>query len=324
MRSEQPTAIVSVQGLTHSYLRGTPLEQPALHGIDMEVFEGECVAVIGHTGSGKSTLIQHFNGLSRPQQGEVTVDGDRLSDNKVDIKAVRRKVGLVFQNPEDQIFERLVGDDIAYGPLKQKIPLAEVVRRAKWAMAVVGLDFDDMKNRDTYALSGGQKRKVAIAGVLALRPKVLVLDEPTAGLDPRSRRDLLNRIKELNQTEGVTVVFVSHNMAEVAYLADRVYVLAEGRVVYCGTPRELFSSLDQLTQYQVGAPDGVEILRDLRERGYAVDTKAFKVPEVADEIIAVLKPEPPAPRALPGEETSGANAEVTADVNREGGENRGR
>lgn len=310
--------MVAVKGLSHTYLQGTPLEHAALHGIDMEVLEGECVAVIGHTGSGKSTLIQHFNGLSRPQRGEVTVDGVNLSDNKVDIRAVRRKVGLVFQNPEDQIFERLVGDDIAYGPLKQKIPLPEVVKRAKWAMEVVGLDFDEMKNRDTYALSGGQKRKVAIAGVLALRPSVLVLDEPTAGLDPRSRRDLLERIKDLNEREGLTVVFVSHNMAEVAYLANRVYVMAEGRVVYSGTPRELFHSLDELAAYQVGAPDGVEILRTLRERGYDVDTTAFQVPEVANEVLRVLS------RKAGGGAGAGANDHEADAGDSRGGDNHGR
>ncbi|MCL6453913.1 MAG: ATP-binding cassette domain-containing protein [Alicyclobacillus sp.] len=278
--------ILTVSNLHHTYLQGTPLAQPALFGVNLVIPAGSCVAIIGHTGSGKSTLIQHFNGLLRPQMGEVVVNGARLSNPQVDIRAIRQQVGLVFQNPEDQIFERLVGDDIAYGPLKQGIPLSEVVQRAKWAMGVVGLDFDEMKNRSTFAMSGGEKRKVALAGVLVLRPQILVLDEPTAGLDPRSRRDLLRRIRDLNRSEGLTVVFVSHNMEEVAYLADTVYVLAAGHIAFHGTPRELFGALDERPDLQVGAPPGVEILRALHSRGYHVDTTRFTVPEVAEEVAA--------------------------------------
>lgn len=281
-------SIIEVKGLEHTYLAGTPLSHHALKGIDIRIDEGECVAIIGHTGSGKSTLIQHFNGLSIPQTGTVVIDGVNLASAKVDRKAVRRKVGLVFQNPEDQIFEKIIGDDIAYGPIKQGLPMKEVAQRVKWAMEVVGLDFHGMKDRETYALSGGQKRKVALAGVLSLRPKVLVLDEPTAGLDPKSRKDLLARIKALNEEQGMTVVFVSHNMEEVAYLAKRVYVMADGNVVYTGTPRELFASIEELTQYEVGAPEGVEILRRLKDSGYRVELGPFQVPEVAAQITDIL------------------------------------
>jgi energy-coupling factor transport system ATP-binding protein len=281
-------SIIEVKGLEHTYLAGTPLSHHALKGIDIRIDEGECVAIIGHTGSGKSTLIQHFNGLSIPQTGTVVIDGVNLANAKVDRKAVRRKVGLVFQNPEDQIFEKIIGDDIAYGPIKQGLPMKEVAQRVKWAMEVVGLDFHGMKDRETYALSGGQKRKVALAGVLSLRPKVLVLDEPTAGLDPKSRKDLLARIKALNEEQGMTVVFVSHNMEEVAYLAKRVYVMADGNVVYTGTPRELFASIEELTQYEVGAPEGVEILRRLKDSGYRVELGPFQVPEVAAQITDIL------------------------------------
>jgi energy-coupling factor transport system ATP-binding protein len=280
--------IIEVKGLKHVYLEGTPLSHLALKGVDITIHEGECVAIIGHTGSGKSTLIQHFNGLSIPQTGSVVIDGVNIADPKVDRKAVRRKVGLVFQNPEDQIFEKITGDDIAYGPIKQGLPIKEVAQRVKWAMEVVGLNFAEMKDRETYALSGGQKRKVALAGVLSLRPKVLVLDEPTAGLDPKSRKDLLARIKALNEEQGLTVIFVSHNMEEVAYLAQRVYVMAEGHVVYSGTPREVFESIDELKQYEVGAPEGVEILRRLKDSGYDIELGPFRVPEVAVEIKNIL------------------------------------
>jgi energy-coupling factor transport system ATP-binding protein len=254
----------------------------------MYVEKGECIAIIGHTGSGKSTLIQHFNGLMRPETGKVAIDGEDLSHKKLDLKSLRRKVGLVFQNPEDQIFEKLIGDDIAYGPFKLGLPLKEVRERVKWAMDVVGLDFEEMKDRQTFALSGGQKRKVALAGILALKPKILVLDEPTAGLDPRSRNELLDKIKFLNKEEGLTVVFVSHNMEEVAYLADRVYVMADGSDVLTGTPKAIFSDKEKLQRYQIGTPETVQVLYRLTDLGYSVNTAAFSISEAADEIIKVL------------------------------------
>lgn len=280
--------IIEVDNLSHTYMKGTPMEHAALKGTNMYVEEGECIAIIGHTGSGKSTLIQHFNGLMRPESGKVIIDGEDLSKKRLDLKSLRRKVGLVFQNPEDQIFEKLIGDDIAYGPFKLGLPLKEVRERVKWAMDVVGLDFEEMKDRQTFALSGGQKRKVALAGILALKPKILVLDEPTAGLDPRSRNELLDKIKFLNRQEGLTVVFVSHNMEEVAYLADRVYVLANGTDVVTGTPKEIFSDVEKLQRHQIGTPETVQILYRLTDLGYSVNTAAFTISEAANEIIKVL------------------------------------
>jgi len=280
--------IIEIENLSHTYMRGTPLEHTALKGANIAVSEGECVAIIGHTGSGKSTLIQHFNGLIRPDSGKVFIDGIDLSKKKMDIKSLRRKVGLVFQNPEDQLFEKLIGDDIAYGPFKQGLPLKEVRERVKWAMDMVGLDFEEMKDRQTFALSGGQKRKVALAGILALKPKILVLDEPTAGLDPRSRNELLEKIKTLNKVEKLTVVFVSHNMEEVAYLADRVYVMADGREVVTGTPEEIFTNKESLQKYQIGTPETVQILYKLADLGYDVNLSAFSISETASEIIKIL------------------------------------
>jgi energy-coupling factor transport system ATP-binding protein len=280
--------IIEVENLSHTYMKGTPMEHNALKGTNMYVEKGECIAIIGHTGSGKSTLIQHFNGLMRPETGKVAIDGEDLSHKKLDLKSLRRKVGLVFQNPEDQIFEKLIGDDIAYGPFKLGLPLKEVRERVKWAMDVVGLDFEEMKDRQTFALSGGQKRKVALAGILALKPKILVLDEPTAGLDPRSRNELLDKIKFLNKEEGLTVVFVSHNMEEVAYLADRVYVMADGSDVLTGTPKAIFSDKEKLQRYQIGTPETVQVLYRLTDLGYSVNTAAFSISEAADEIIKVL------------------------------------
>lgn len=281
--------ILEVHDLQHVYMKNTPLEHLALTGVNMRIHEGECLAIIGHTGSGKSTLIQHFNGLIRPQAGKIVVDGEDLSQAKLDIKALRRKVGLVFQSPEDQIFEKLIGDDIAYGPLKMGLPMKEVRDRAKWAMEMVGLSFDEMKDRATFALSGGQKRKVALAGVLALRPKILVLDEPTAGLDPRSRDELIGRIQRLNKEERLTVIFVSHNMEEVAHLAERIYVMAGGKNVVDGTPREIFSNKEILRKHHIGAPETVEILMKLSEMGYPVDPGAYEVDSAAEEVLSVLR-----------------------------------
>lgn len=280
--------ILKTERLSHVYMSGTPLEHRALDDVSIQIEAGECVAIIGHTGSGKSTLIQHFNGLIRPQSGDVIIEGKRVSDPKIDVKALRRQVGLVFQNPEDQIFEKLVGDDIAYGPFKMGLALDEVRRRVQWAMELVGLSFDEMKDRPTFALSGGQKRKVALAGVLSLQPKILVLDEPTAGLDPRSRQELLGRIKHLNETEGLTVIFVSHNMEEVAELADRVYVMGQGKVVCEGTPRAIFSNQELLRTHHIGTPESVDILYRLQAAGYPVNPGAYLAEEAAEEIITII------------------------------------
>lgn len=282
------TPIIEIENLSHTYMKGTPMEHAALKGTSMVVEEGECIAIIGHTGSGKSTLIQHFNGLIRPDSGKVFIDGEDLSKKKIDMKTLRRKVGLVFQNPEDQIFEKLIGDDIAYGPFKLGLPLKEVRERVKWAMGVVGLDFEEMKDRQTFALSGGQKRKVALAGILALKPKILVLDEPTAGLDPRSRNELLEKIKVLNKVEKLTVIFVSHNMEEVAYLADRVYVMAGGTARLTGTPEEIFTNKEKLQQFKIGTPETVQVLYRLSDLGYKVNTAAFSIREASNEISKIL------------------------------------
>lgn len=281
--------MIETINLSHTYMKGTPLEHVGLKQTSITVKEGECVAIIGHTGSGKSTLIQHFNGLISPQEGEVMIDGQSLADKKMNIKKLRQKVGIVFQNPEDQIFESIVGDDIAYGPFKSGLPLKEVRERVKWAMTVVGLDFEAMKDRQTFALSGGQKRKVALAGILALKPKVLVLDEPTAGLDPRSSKEILEKIQMLNKEEKLTIVFVSHNMEEVAFLADRVYVMSEGTVALTGTPTEIFTNRQQLQIFQVGTPDTVKLLYKLAERGYDVRTDAFSIALAAKEVEKILE-----------------------------------
>jgi energy-coupling factor transport system ATP-binding protein len=255
----------------------------------MEIFRGEAVGIIGRTGSGKSTTVQHFNGLIRPRQpGIVIVDGEDLSDPKVDIRRVRQKIGLVFQYPEQQLFERLVGDDIAFGPMKLGMERPDRRERVKWAMEMVGLDFEQFKDRFTFSLSGGEMRKAALAGVLALQPEMLILDESTSGVDPRGRRDLLGRLLTLHKEHGITLVFVSPNMEDLAELVERVYVMDEGRVVMSGTTREVFSQPDKLREHGLGVPQVTEVMHRLIARGLAVDTIAVTVNEGVEEAWKIL------------------------------------
>ena len=288
---EGPKPLIEVKDLCHTYLRGTPLEVVALRGAEMEVCEGEAVGIIGHTGAGKSTLVQHLNGLLRPQRGKVMVEGEDLSDEKVDIRAIRRKVGLVSQYPERQLFKPVVADDIAFGPQQYGLPKEEIRGRVKWAMEMVGLDFEEFKDRYTFSLSGGEMRRAAIAGVLALRPKVLVLDESTTGLDPRGRNDLLRRIREWHEREELTLVFVSPNMEDIAQLVDRVYVMTEGRMVASGTPREIFSHPQELIAQGLGVPQVTEVMHALRDHGHEVATDILTVAEAEEEIWRILASE---------------------------------
>jgi len=280
---------IRINDLHHNYLRDTPLEVTALRGVSMEIFRGEAVGIIGRTGSGKSTTVQHFNGLIRPRRpGVVMVDGEDLSDPKVDIRRVRQKIGLVFQYPEQQLFERLVGDDIAFGPMKLGMERQDRRERVKWAMEMVGLDFEQFKDRFTFSLSGGEMRKAALAGVLALQPEMLILDESTSGVDPRGRRDLLGRLLTLHKEHGITLVFVSPNMEDLAELVERVYVMDEGRVVMSGTTREVFSQPDKLREHGLGVPQVTEVMHKLIARGLAVDTIAVTVKEGVEEAWKIL------------------------------------
>ncbi|MFN8490576.1 MAG: energy-coupling factor transporter ATPase [Caldilineaceae bacterium] len=246
-------ALISVQHLVHYYMRGTPLVVKALDDINIDIRQGEIVGLIGHTGSGKSTVVQHFNSLLRPHEGTVKILGEDMKNPKVDVRAIRRKVGLVFQFPEAQLFEQYVGDDVAYGPRNLQLSREEVRARVRKAMEAVGLGFEQFKDRLTFGLSGGQMRRVALAGVLALEPEVLVLDEPTAGLDPEGRRQLLQHILALHE-QGVTLVMISHNMEELAAICDRLYVIADGRTVLEGTPGEIFAQSTQLRKLGLDVP----------------------------------------------------------------------
>jgi energy-coupling factor transport system ATP-binding protein len=278
------TPVLRVEDLHHTYLPGTPFEAVSLQGVNMEVQEGEIVAIIGPTGSGKSTLIQHFNGLISPQRGSVTVLGQDLRDHDLDIKRLRRQVGMIFQTPEQQLFEQYVGDDIAFGPRNFGLDAAEVRQRVKRAMEMVGLGFEDFKDRLTFSLSGGEMRKVAIAGVLALEPRILVFDEPTSGLDPATASEFLAKIRELRDLEKVTIIIVSHNMESVAQLADRIYVIVQGQSVLEGTPQQIFSQSGQIRDYGLDTPQITQVMQGLRSCGRPVRADLLSVREAEEEI----------------------------------------
>jgi energy-coupling factor transporter ATPase len=279
--------LIEVRGLAHTYLQGTPLEVQSLHGVDLQVHVGETVGIVGPTGSGKSTLLQHLNGLFRPQQGQVRVDGLSLSDPAVDIRAIRQRIALLFQNPENQLFERYTGDDVAFGPRNLSLPPDEVRKRVRRAMETVGLPFA-YKDRLITELSQGQRRRVALAGVLAMEPQVLVLDEPTAGLDPQGRRELLRTLSQWRAEEDRAIVLATHNMEDITELSTRVYVLVGGQIVLQGSPREVFSQPDVLIQYGLAVPAATEAMLMLRQRGYPVPTDVLTNEEAARGIEALF------------------------------------
>ena len=280
--------VVDIQDLEYWYMQGTPMEVQALKGAHFNVYRGEVVAVLGHTGSGKSTLIQHLNGLLRPHKGHVRVLEYDLTDPNVDVKALRRRVGLVFQFPEAQLFERYVGDDVAFGPRQLGLSREEVRERVRTAMNAVGLDFETYKDRFTFSLSGGEKRRAALAGVLALRPEILVLDEPTAGLDPEGRRLILNLIRRLKEEWELTLILVTHDMDTVAEMADRCFVLADGRTVLSGTPREVFAHPEVLRELALDLPHPTEVTHRLAATGVPVRPDALTLDEAETAIRHVL------------------------------------
>ena len=260
------TPILKTEGLTHRYSVGTPFEHTAIDAIDLEIPKGQFVGLIGHTGSGKSTFIQHLNGLLRPTAGTVFYEGKNIFASKTATRDVRFRVGLVFQYPEYQLFEETVYQDIAFGPKNQKLKSDEVDRRVREAASFVGID-ESLFDKSPLELSGGQKRRVAIAGVIAMRPGVLVLDEPTAGLDPQARESLFKNIEEYRRATGSTVVLVTHSMDDVARIADRLVVMNRGKVVMDGTPQEVFSRPEELVEIGLTVPAATQIAMELRKRG---------------------------------------------------------
>lgn len=265
---------IVLEELSHVYMEGSPFESVALDKVSLTIEDGEFVGLIGHTGSGKSTLVQHLNGLLKPTSGKITVDGLDLSDKETDMREVRRRVGLVFQYPEYQLFEETVRKDIAFGPGNLGINGEEMEARVRSAAAQVGLE-EELLDKSPFELSGGQKRRVAIAGVLAMQPKVLVLDEPTAGLDPKGREELIDLMQSLNAS-GVTMVMVSHSMNDVARLCSRVLVMNHGRLALNGSAGEVFSHGEALKQMGLGLPDGARLAALLRAQGWAIPDTVYK------------------------------------------------
>ncbi len=279
---------IELKNVSYTYMPKTPFERTALSDVSLTIREGSLTALAGHTGSGKSTLVQLLSGLLHPSSGAVLVDGADLSAKGKEAKTARRKVGMVFQYPEHQLFEETVAADIAFGPRNQELPPEEIERRVRAAMEFVELDYETYKDRSPFQLSGGQKRRVAIAGVLALEPKYLILDEPAAGLDPRLRASILRRIRRLHREKKLTIVFVSHDMADIACLADRVVFLHDGRVLLDAPPREAFFAKQEITAAGLAPPESVSLLMKLQAAGLAVDAAAFSAEEAAAHIQKAL------------------------------------
>lgn len=246
-------SVIRTENLTYTYSQGTPFEKTAVKDVNIEIEEGELVGIIGHTGSGKSTLIQHLNGLIKPTSGKIFIDGVDIHDKNIKLRDVRFKVGLVFQYPEYQIFEETVYKDIAFGPTNMGLDEGEIDKRVRETAKLVGID-DSLLNKSPFELSGGQKRRVAIAGVMAMRPKVLILDEPTAGLDPRGREMILGQIKHYHEETGSTVLLVSHSMEDVARFAQKILVMNKGEVFCYDTPPAVFARADEIAAIGLSVP----------------------------------------------------------------------
>ena len=280
--------IIKIENLTHTYGIGTPFERSAVKDMNLSVYRGELLGLIGHTGSGKSTLIQHLNGLLKPTSGRVLLNGKDIWAEPKKIRDVRFRVGLVFQYPEYQLFEETVYRDIAFGPKNMGLSGEALDRRIREAARFAGLSEDKLE-QSPFALSGGQKRRVAIAGVIAMEPEVLVLDEPSAGLDPRGREELLEHIRVYHQERGNTVVLVSHSMEEIARYADRIAVLAGGNVLMTGTPREVFSHGSALMKAGLDVPQVTRVAMELRKRGLPIDPAVYTVEELRDALLSLRK-----------------------------------
>lgn len=276
-----------LEHLSHVYNKGEPFESPALKDINLTIEYGDFVALIGHTGSGKSTLAQHLNGLIKPTSGRVLLDGQDINSKEVSKRSLRFKIGLVFQYPEYQLFEETVAKDIAFGPKNMGLSEEEVDRRVRYAMDMVGLNYDEVAQKSPFELSGGQMRRVALAGVLAMEPSVLILDEPSAGLDPRAKEFLLNDIKRLHEN-GTTIVMITHNMDDVADFAKKVVVLQNGSVVLQGSPETVFENYDLLSEMGLDVPQASVLSHKLIQAGVPVKN-SFKIDDVAKEIARVLK-----------------------------------
>ncbi len=275
---------IVIDNLTHTYMPGSPFQATAIHGVSLAVGDGDFLGLIGHTGSGKTTLIMHMNALLKPTEGRVLVDGRDINDKNCNRRDIRRKVGLVFQYPEHQLFEETVAKDVAFGPKNLDLSDAEINERVAEALERVGLPLSEVGDRSPFDLSGGQMRRAAIAGVLAMRPETLILDEPTAGLDPSGRRGILHLVEKLH-AEGVTVVMVSHSMEDIARLATRIAVMNQGRLALVDSPREVFAHGPELAAIGLDVPETVRLADALRARGVDVPRDAYRVDALREYLL---------------------------------------
>lgn len=279
---------LKIEDITYTYLKKTPFARRALNNVSLEIKRGEFVAIAGHTGSGKSTLVQHLNGLLHPDSGRVLVDGEDLAGHGDKARQARHKVGMVFQYPEHQLFEETVAEDIAFGPLNMGLPAEETEKRVREAMAFVQLPYETFSRQSPFHLSGGQKRRAAIAGIIAMHPEYLVLDEPAAGLDPRAHDALMHKISLLHKNKQTTVILVTHNMDDAALLADRIIFLCRGQVLLDDSPQEAFRQEDKIAQAGLEVPQMMALLRRLRDGGLELDSDTFSVEEGVSRVLAAL------------------------------------
>lgn len=284
---------IHIENLTHIYNKGLSYESIALDDVCLDIEDGELVCIIGHTGSGKSTLMQHMNGLLRPDSGKIFIDGVDITEPKFPMIEIRKKIGLVFQYPEYQLFEETVRQDVAFGPKNLGLNNEQVEKLVEEALEEVGLGSEAIKERSPFELSGGQKRKVAIAGVLAMKPEVLILDEPAAGLDPKSHRELLDLLLKIHAREKNIMIIVSHNMQDVANIADKVMVMDKGKCTMYGKPREIFSRRDELDAIGLSVPPSAEMLYELKsklppEKAKLLSTDALSIAEAADNVMSLI------------------------------------
>ncbi|MBH6946087.1 energy-coupling factor transporter ATPase [Clostridioides difficile] len=281
---------IIVKNLTHIYNEGMPFASKALDDISFEIKDRDFVGLIGHTGSGKSTLIQHLNGLLKPSSGEIFINGFNITDKNLNLTEIRKRVGVVFQYPEYQLFEETIDKDIAFGPSNLGLEESEIHNRVKASMEAVGLDYEGFKDKSPFELSGGQKRRVAIAGVIAMNPEVLILDEPTAGLDPGGRDEIFNLIKDLHEKKNMTIILSSHSMDDMAKLAKTLIVMNHGSVEFMGTPREVFkSNASKLKDIGLDIPQVLELALKLREKGFDISEDILTLEEAKQEILKVVR-----------------------------------
>ena len=280
---------INFKNVSFVYGEKTPFEKLALDNIDLTIKKGEFVGIIGHTGSGKSTLIQHFNGILKPTSGDVFIGDMNTKDKSLAKSGLRYKIGLVFQYPEYQLFEETIEKDIAFGPKNMGLSEAEVTERVKEAMELVGLDYEAKKDKSPFEISGGQKRRVAIAGILAMKPDILILDEPTAGLDPKGRDELFFQIKRLYEKNNITIVLISHSMEDVAKLVNRIIIMKNGKIHLDSSTKEAFSDVDDLKKVGLNVPQITELMDILRKKGYNFNKNILTVDEAFREIKRELR-----------------------------------